>query len=130
MKKITNTYCDLDINFDRNPVSNDVVVRRDEEAIKRSLRNLILLRKNEKPFHPEIYSGVTDMLFELTDSVSIFELKSRVADIIKNHESRVQDIIVDLRNNIDRNEISLTIHFTIKNIQKVYTTTMLVKRTR
>jgi phage baseplate assembly protein W len=130
MKKITGTYCDLDINFDRNPVSNDVVTRRDEEAIKRSLRNLILLRKNEKPFHPEIYSGVTDMLFELSDSVSIFELKSRVADIIKNHESRVQDIIVDLRNNIDRNEINLTIHFTIKNIQKVYTTTMLVKRTR
>lgn len=130
MKKITGTYCDLDINFDRNPMSNDVAVRKDEEAIKRSLRNLILFRRNDKPFHPEIYSGVPDMLFELADSVSVLELKSRIAEVVKNHENRIQNLVVDLKNNIDRNEIKITLHFTIRNIQNVYTTSMILKRTR
>lgn len=130
MAKITNTYCDLDINFDRNPMSGDVAVRRDEESIKRALRNLILFRRNEKPFHPEIYSGVTDMLFELTDPVSILELKTRIAEIIRNYEPRVQDAIVDVKNNIDRNEVQVTIHFTLRNVQKVYSTTMVLERLR
>jgi phage baseplate assembly protein W len=130
MKKITGTYCDLDINFDRNPMSNDVALRKDEEAIKRALRNLILFRRNEKPFHPEIYSGVTDMLFELTDPVAVLELKTRISDIIRNYEPRVQDAIVDIKNNIDRNEVQVTIHFTIRNVQKVYSTTMVLERLR
>jgi phage baseplate assembly protein W len=130
MKKITDTYCDLDINFDRNPMSNDVALRKDEEAIKRALRNLILLRRNEKPFHPEIYSGVTDMLFELTDPVSVLELKTRISDIIKNYEPRVMNAIIDIKNNIDRNEVQVTIHFTLRNVQKVYSTTMVLERLR
>lgn len=130
MAKITGTYCDLDINFDMNPMSSDVALRKDEEAIKRALRNLILLRRNDKPFHPEIYSGVTDMLFELTDPVSIVEIKTRIGQAIKNYEPRVQNAIVELVNNIDRNEVLITIHFTIRNSQRVYSTTMLLERLR
>lgn len=130
MAKVTNTFCDLDINFDRNPVTSDVAVRRDEEAIKRSLRNLILFKRHEKPFHPEIYSGVTDMLFELTDPVSVIELKARIGEMIRNYEPRVQNAIVDVVDVIDRNEVRITIHFTIRNIQKVFNTTMVVERLR
>ena len=68
MAKVQNTSSDLDINFDRNPLSGDVAMRRDEEAIKRSLKNLILLKRNEKPFHPEIYSGILDMLGMVSQS--------------------------------------------------------------
>ena len=130
MKRITDTYCDLDINFDRNPMSNDVAVRKDEEAIKRSLRNLILFKRHEKPFHPEISSGVTDMLFELVDPVTVLEIKARIAEMIKNYEPRVRDAIVDITDNIDRNEVKISIHFTIHNVQKVYTMAMIVERLR
>jgi phage baseplate assembly protein W len=130
MAKITNTYCDLDINFDRNPMSNDVVVRRDEEAIKRSLRNLILFKKGDKPFHPEISSGVTDLLFELADPITVIELKTRISEIIRKYEPRVQEAIVDLVDNVERNEIRITIHFTIRNTQRVYSMSMILERLR
>jgi phage baseplate assembly protein W len=130
MAKVQNTSLDLDINFDRNPLSGDVAVRRDEEAIKRSLKNLILLKRNEKPFHPEIYSGIQDMLFELVDPLTVIEVKKRISDTIRNYEPRVNTAVVDVADVIDRNEIRITIHFTIKNVQRVFSTTVAVTRLR
>ena len=130
MAKIENTSIDLDINFDRNPLSGDVAMRRDEEAIKRSLKNLILLKRNEKPFHPEIYSGILDMLFELVDPLTVIEVKKRISDTIRNYEPRVNTAVVDVADVIDKNEIRITIHFTIKNVQRVFSTTVAVTRLR
>jgi phage baseplate assembly protein W len=130
MAKVSNTSSDLDINFDRNPLSGDVALRKDEEAIKRSLRNLVQFRRGEKPFHPEISSGIQDMLFELVTPVTVMELKRRISEMIKRYEPRVLDAIVDVADVIDRNEIRITIHFTIRNIQRVFSTTIGMKRLR
>jgi phage baseplate assembly protein W len=130
MAKAQNTSIDLDINFDRNPLSGDVSLRKDEEAIKRSLRNLLLYRRGEKPFHPEISSGIQDLLFELVDPIMLIELKRRIGDTIQRYEPRVSNAIVDVVDVIDRNEIRITIHFTIKNVQKVFSTTVALQRLR
>ena len=130
MAQDNSTSCDLDINFDRNLLSGDVVLRKNEEAIKRSLRNLLLLKRNEKPFQPEIYSGINDLLFELVDPIALMEMKSRIAEIIRNYEPRVENSVVELVNNIDRNEVIITIHFAIRNVQRVYSTTIALERTR
>lgn len=130
MAKITNTSIDLDINFDMNPLSGDVAVRKDEEAIKRSLRNLLLFRRGEKPFHPEIYSGIQDILFELTDPVALIELKKRIANMIRVYEPRVSAAAVDVVDVIDRNEVRVTIFFTIRNVQRQFSTTVALKRLR
>lgn len=130
MAKLQNTSIDLDINFDRNPLSGDVSMRKDEEAIKRSLRNLLLFRRGEKPFHPEISSGIQDLLFELVEPIMLIELKRRIGDAIQRYEPRVSNAIVDVVDVIDRNEIRITIHFTIKNIQKVFSTTIALQRLR
>ncbi len=130
MAKAQNTSIDLDINFDRNPLSGDVSLRKDEEAIKRSLRNLLLYRRGEKPFHPEISSGIQDLLFELVNPIMLIELKRRIGDTIQRYEPRVSNAIVDVVDVIDRNEIRITIHFTIKNVQKVFSTTVALQRLR
>ena len=130
MAKAQNTSIDLDINFDRNPLSGDVSLRKDEEAIKRSLRNLLLYRRGEKPFHPEISSGIQDLLFELVDPIMLIELKRRIGDTIQRYEPRVSNAIVDVVDVIDRNEIRITIHFTNKNVQKVFSTTVALQRLR
>lgn len=130
MAQDNSTSCDLDINFDRNLLSGDVVLRKNEEAIKRSLRNLLLLKRNEKPFQPEIYSGINDLLFELVDPIALMEMKSRIAEIIRNYEPRVENSVVEIVNNIDRNEVIITIHFAIRNVQRVYSTTIALERTR
>lgn len=130
MANITNTSIDLDINFDRNPLSGDVALRKDEEAIKRSLRNLLLFRKGEKPFHPEINSGIQDMLFELTDPVTVAEMRNRIGNIIKAYEPRITSAAIDVVDVIDKNEVRITIRFTIRNIQRVFSTTVALKRLR
>ena len=130
MAKIENTSIDLDINFDRNPLSGDVALRKDEEAIKRSLRNLLLYRRGEKPFHPEISSGIQDLLFELVDPVMLIELKKRIGYTIQRYEPRVSNAIVDVVDVIDKNEIRITIHFTIRNVQRVFSTTVALQRLR
>lgn len=128
--KIKGTYSDLDISFDRNPMSNDVVIRRDEEAIKRSLRNLILFKRGDKPFHPEINSGVADLLFELADPIGVIELKTRISEMIRKYEPRVEEAMVEVIDNIERNEVKVTIHFTIRNTQRVYSMSMVLERLR
>ena len=81
-------YRDLDLFFGRKPVSGDVNILTDVENIKRAVRNLILTNVFERPFHPELGSGVRDMLFEnMTPFVAIM-LTKRVEDIIENFEPR------------------------------------------
>ena len=65
-KKSTRTYIDLDLDFTRHPVTNDVVKITDVEAVKRSVKNLINTQFYERPFHPELGCGVRDMLFAKT----------------------------------------------------------------
>jgi phage baseplate assembly protein W len=130
MANITNTSIDLDINFDKNPLSGDVALRKDEEAIKRSLRNLLLFRRGEKPFHPEINSGIQDMLFELTDPVTVAEMRNRIGNMIKAYEPRITSASIEVVDVIDKNEVRITIRFTIRNVQRIFTTTVALKRLR
>jgi phage baseplate assembly protein W len=126
----TNTSIDLDINFDKNPLSGDVALRKDEEAIKRSLRNLLLFRRGEKPFHPEINAGIQDMLFELTDPVTVAEMRNRIGNMIKAYEPRITSASIEVVDVIDKNEVRITIRFTIRNVQRIFTTTVALKRLR
>jgi phage baseplate assembly protein W len=129
IEKIVNSS-DLDINFDKNPLSGDVAVRTGEEAIRRALKNLMLLKRGEKPFHPEISSGIQDMLFELIDPVTVIEAKAKISDMIRRYEPRIDRAIVSMADVIDRNEVRITINFTIKNVQQVFSTTIAMKRLR
>ena len=108
-------YRDLDLFFSKKPVTGDVNVLTDIANIKRAVRNLILTNIYEKPFHPEIGSGVRDMLFEnMTPFVAIM-LTKRVEDVISNFEPRVRLMNVSARPDLDRNIYELTITFFIIN---------------
>ena len=79
---------DLDLFFSRKQGSGDVNKVTDIEAVKRSVRNLVLTNFYEKPFHPEIGSGVRDMLFENMSPVTAVVLARKVEDVIENFEPR------------------------------------------
>jgi phage baseplate assembly protein W len=108
-------YRDLDLFFGRKPVSGDVNTLTDVANIKRAVRNLILTNVYEKPFHPEIGSGVRDMLFENMTPLTSIVLTKKVEDVIENFEPRVRLMGVSARPNLDRNEYEMTIEFFIKN---------------
>ena len=108
-------YRDLDLFFSRKQGSGDVNKITDIEAVKRSVRNLVLTNFYEKPFHPEIGSGVRDMLFENMSPITAVVLARKVEDVIENFEPRARLVGVRALPNLDRNEYELTIEFFVVN---------------
>ena len=108
-------YRDLDLFFSKKQGSDDVNKVTDIEAVKRSVRNLVLTNFYEKPFHPEIGSGVRDMLFENMSPVTAVVLARKVEDVIENFEPRARLTSVRALPNLDRNEYEITIEFFVVN---------------
>ena len=108
-------YKDLDLFFGKKQASNDINKVTDIQAVKRSVRNLVLLNHYEKPFHPEIGSGVRDVLFELMTPLTSHSLAVEIEDVIENFEPRAKVIGVSAQPNLDRNEYQVTINFFILN---------------
>ena len=108
-------YRDLDLFFAKKSGSKDIRKITDIQAVKRSVRNLVLLNHYEKPFHPEIGSGIRDMLFENMSTMTAIILARKIEDVIENFEPRVRLISVRADPNLDRNEYEVTIEFFVVN---------------
>lgn len=108
-------YKDLDLFFAKKSGSKDIRKITDIQAVKRSVRNLVLLNFYEKPFHPEIGSGIRDMMFENMSPITAFALTKKIEDVIENFEPRVRLISVRADPNLDRNEYEVTIEFFVVN---------------
>mgnify|MGYP001460171956 FL=1 len=108
-------YVDLDLFFGKKNSNRDISDVTDVQAVKRSIRNLVLLNSFEKPFHPEIASGVRDMLFELMTPVTAALLARQVQDVIENFEPRARLTGVRAIPDYDRNSYSVTVEFYVVN---------------
>ena len=108
-------YKDLDLFFGKKQASDDINKVTDIQAVKRSVRNLVLLNHYEKPFHPEIGSGVRDILFENMSPITAFIIAKQVEDVIENYEPRAKLIGVRALPNLDRNEYEVSIEFYVVN---------------
>jgi len=108
-------YTDLDLFFGKKATSKDISKVTDVQAVKRSVRNLVLTNHYEKPFHPEIGSGVRDMLFEPMTPITAHILTKKIEDVIENFEPRARLISVRAIPNLDRNEYECTIEFYVVN---------------
>ena len=108
-------YTDLDLFFGRKTQSKDINKVTDIQAVKRSIRNLVLTNHYEKPFHPEIGSGVRGMLFEPMTPITAHILTRKIEDVIINFEPRAILMGVTAFPNLDRNEYECTISFYVVN---------------
>ncbi len=118
-KRDTFLYKDLNLFFTPNPVTKDVSKVTDVQAIKRSVRNLVLLNPGEKPFHPEIGTGIRASLFENFGPIELSALRTRIEFSINKYEPRVTLQSVDFGTedqNLDNNTLSCKISFTINNV--------------
>lgn len=127
---IQNRYSDLDLTFTMHPVRKDVVLSVDDQAVIRSVRNLILTNHYERPFHPEIGSNVRRMLFEPISPLTANYLQREIEDTIKNYEPRVklQQVIVQIEP--DANYYSAIISFYINNRTEPTTINFVLQRLR
>jgi len=108
-------YKDLNLNFGRHPVTKQISVLTDVSAVKRSVRNLVQMGEYEKPFHPEIASGVRDMLFENMTPFTAHALQTKITDVINNFEPRVLLTRVEVVPRFDENQYEVIVEFYIQN---------------
>ena len=124
-------YRDLDLFFSKKTVRKDINVLTDILAVKRSVRNLILMNHYEKPFHPEIGSGIRGILFEPMTPITAYILSKKVEEVIENFEPRVKLVGVRAIPDLDRNAYEVTVEFYVLNAPtELAELTVLLERSR
>ena len=113
--RVVKEYVDLDLFFGRKGSNSDVQDLTNIKAVKRSVRNLILMNHYEKPFHPEIGSGVRELLFENMTPVTAVILARKIEDVINNFEPRARLESVRAIPDFDNNRYEISISFFVVN---------------
>jgi phage baseplate assembly protein W len=113
--KTVRVWKDLNMNFTKHPLTDDVNRVYDVESIKRSLKNLMLTNYGERPFQPWLGSNIQALLFEQMDPLTISMLRDQIEMLIENFEPRVQIINLEV-NGMDDNQLRVSLNFKINNV--------------
>ena len=113
--KIVEVYSDVPNSFVQSPVNGDLTRVVNEQAIKQSIRNLLLTDKGERPFQPNLGSDIKALLFENVTPVSLKVAESHIRDFISIHEKRCNVIGCTVSSDIDSNAVEITILFSVIN---------------
>tara|TARA_B100000287_G_scaffold428812_1_gene480893 strand:- start:7149 stop:7547 length:399 start_codon:yes stop_codon:yes gene_type:complete len=110
-------FKDVSISLGMNPVTEDVLHITDEAAVKRALYNIVMTRKGERFFKPDLGSNVADLLFEPLDSATASLLKDEIEYVIRKYEPRINLLRCDVEANYDNNGFECAISFEIIGIE-------------
>lgn len=130
MPKTTDKYRDLNLSFLAHPVTGDIGTLSDADAVKRSLKNLVLTNHYERPFHPEIGSNVRFMLFENISPITAISLERFIRDVITNFEPRAKLSSVSVVADPDHNGYTATVEFFVLNLPDLQTVDFFLERLR
>jgi len=106
-------FRDINLSFKRHPVTNDLVSIRDEDAIKRSVKNIIFTILGEKPFEPSFGSVINDALFDLDTNLNEIRIQDEITSSLNRFEPRINNIIVTVSVVPDTNEMNCTVQYDI-----------------
>ena len=106
-------FKDINLSFKRHPVTNDVMTIRDEDAIKRSVKNIIFTILGEKPFDPDFGSSINNSLFDLNTNLSEIRVSDEIRHSLSNLEPRIENLDVTVRITPDSNELNCTVQYDI-----------------
>jgi len=109
-------FKDINLSFKRHPVTNDVITISNEDAIKRSVKNIIFTIMGEKPFSPEFGSIINDSLFELNTNLSEVRISDEIKSSLINNEPRIDNVNVSVTIPPDTHEMNCTVQYDIVGI--------------
>ena len=112
-QRVSQTFKDISMSFETNPLNNDLIALKNTSAIARSLRNIVFTQPGEKFFQPEFGSRVTESLFDIADGVSASTIRDEIRSSIINYEPRVKLLDVTVIPNPRENEMNVTIEYEI-----------------
>jgi len=123
-------YRDIDLDFGRNAVTNDIVKVEDVNAVKRSVTNLVQTNFYERPFHPELGCGVRELLFEnFTPLTGIF-LRRKIEEVLVNYEPRISLEQIAVDDDPDNNRLVIDIYFYVRGVADPVSVTTFLQRLR
>jgi phage baseplate assembly protein W len=130
MATLSKIYSDIDFTFTKKPVTGDVALSFDDQAVIRSVRNLLSTRNYERPFNPDLGSSLDALLFENISPLTANSIKNEISRMIENYEPRanIKDIVVNSQP--DKNAYDVTLSFYIENATLPTTVTLLLERNR
>ena len=106
-------FKDINLSFKRHPVTNDVVTISDEDAIKRSVKNIIFTTLGEKPFMPQFGSVISESLFELSTNLNEVRITDEIKTSLMNYEPRIDNLDITVSLYPDSNEMNVTVQYDI-----------------
>ena len=107
-----NIHSDMDITMRAHPVTGDVTIKTDTDAIRRAVRNIVLTNKYERPFKPNFGGSIRNMLFELDTDRKVRRMKRVLADTIQKFEPRVSNVTIKF-DDVDDNNMDVTVFYNI-----------------
>ena len=127
---VREVFSDFKTNFTIHPVSGDLARDTNLDAIKTSVKNLVLTNRFDRPFRPLLGSGVRENLFELFDALTEENIRDAIIETIENYEPRAELLDVQVNANEDRNNLEVNIIFRAVNNTKPTTLTVFLERIR
>ena len=113
VQRISRGFKDLSASFQTNPLSNDLIALKNESAIARSVRNLVLTGQGERPFQPVLGTGVSRLLFENMDKLTASAIRSELRTTIENYEPRVEINEILVEPDFEKNAFHVTLQYFI-----------------
>jgi len=130
MPAVSKLYSDLDLDFLPHPVNGDVNTLTDSDSVKRAVRNLVLTNIWERPFQPNLGSGIVQYLFENISPLTKVSIESAVKDVLRAYEPRITVISVVANVNNDQNGYDCTITFAVDNQSEIVSIDLFLERIR
>jgi len=130
MAKNTRSFSDIDLMFIANPVTGDLSKKYDENAVKQSIKNLVMTRNYERPFNSSIGSQIYNVLFEPISNITSTLVKQIIQNTINTFEPRAKLIDISVLLTPDSNSLYVTIVFAIINTVTPITMSLTLERTR
>lgn len=128
-KKLT-VYSDFRKDLMKNPLTNDIVARLNEDAVKEALKNIILTNRGERLFQPSLGSDVQKSLFDMMTPATIKMIEQNVKSTINNFESRITIVNVQVIADPDNYKVQINISFYVRNIQEPVSVSIFLERVR
>ena len=113
LERVSQGFKDISMTFQSNPLNGDLIAIKNENAIARSIRNIVFTLPGEKFFNPEFGSRVTSILFENIDNITASAIVDEITQSINNYEQRVRLLDVEADPDFDNNSYDVTIKYEI-----------------
>lgn len=130
LKARQSLYADFYKDMTVNPITNDLALRYDEDAVKESIKNLVLTDRGERLFQPTLGGDIRAMLFENNTPSTLKIIQEQIKSVINSYETRANVIDVQTTSNIDDNKVAVKIIFSIRNREDPITVTVFLERVR